>query len=63
MLINCQCQSAKVAPNLNRVNFASNNLEYKKLKAFTLTLMKQIAKHIATLCVNYAFQNLRDILR
>ena len=26
MLINCQSNSAKVAPNTNRLNFASNNL-------------------------------------
>ena len=26
-----------VAPNTNRLNFASNNLEYNKLQAFTLT--------------------------
>ena len=37
MLINCQCHSAKVAPNTYRLNFASNNLEYK-LKSFILTL-------------------------
>ena len=30
--------SAKVAPNSNRLNFASNNLEYNKLKASTSTL-------------------------
>ena len=29
MLINCQCHSAKVAQNTNRLNFASNNLEYQ----------------------------------
>ena len=38
MLINCQCHAAKVAPNTNRHNFASNNLEYNKLKAPILTL-------------------------
>ena len=29
--------SAKAAPNTNRLNFASNNLEYNKLKVSTLT--------------------------
>ena len=32
---NWQCDSA---PNINRVNFAINNLEYNKLKPSTLTL-------------------------
>ena len=63
MLINCQCHSAKVAPNTKRLNFASNNLEYNILKAFTLTLYaKKIGKHKATLCINYAIQKLRLIL-
>ena len=34
----CQCNSAKVAPNTNRLILAGKNLEYNKLKAFTLTL-------------------------
>ena len=37
-LINYQCHSAKNAPNTNRLNFAGNNLEYRKLKASTLNL-------------------------
>ena len=42
MLITCQCYSAKVAPNTNRLNFARNNLKNNKLKAFTLTLHVKI---------------------
>ena len=43
MLINSgECYAAKVGQNTNSHNFASNNLEYNKLKAFTLILHVQI---------------------
>ena len=35
---NLPSHSAKVAPNIKRLNFACNNLEYNKLKASTLIL-------------------------
>ena len=38
MLINCQYDAGKGAPNKNRHNFACNNLEYNNLKASTVTL-------------------------
>ena len=38
MLTNCQCNAAKVAPNTNRQNLASNRLEHNKLKASTLIM-------------------------
>ena len=37
MLINFQCDAAKLVQNTNRHNFAIKNLELKKLKASTLT--------------------------
>ena len=59
MLTNCQCHAAKVAPNTNRHNFASNSLEYNKLKASTIILLAIDWK--TTLCINYEFQKLRDV--
>ena len=38
MLITCQCDSEKDAPNTNRLKLASKNFEYNKLKASTITL-------------------------
>ena len=58
MLINCQCHSAKVAPNANSQYFASNNLEYNNLKATTLPSHVKIRNHKITLCINYAFQKM-----
>ena len=51
MLINCQRDSAKVAPNTNRLNFAGNNLEYNNLKASTLTLHVTKSQSIKPYCV------------
>ena len=38
MLINCQCDASKVAPNTNRHNFERKTLKYNKLKVSTLIL-------------------------
>ena len=58
MLINCQYHAAKVAPNTKRHNFASNNLELKKLKSSTLNLY---GKHKTKICVIYAFKKIARI--
>ena len=51
MLINSHCGSAKVEPNTTRHIFASNNLEYNKLKASTLRL--HVTNYIAKSQIMY----------
>ena len=63
MLLNFQCDAAKMAAKTNRHSFACNYLEYNKLKASILTLHSKIGKQQATLCIKYSFQKkLRDII-
>ena len=59
----CQSNVAKVAPNTNRHNFASNNLEYNKLKAPTLTLHVKNYKAYSHIKYKLSFlKKLRTIL-
>ena len=61
MQINCQCHSAKVALNTNRLNFASNNLDYNKgiHTNFACNKSQSIRPHYETIM---QFKNLQDIL-
>ena len=63
MRINCQCYSAKVAPNTNRPNFAGNYLEYDKLKASTQTLHVTNRKACSHLMYKLCVSKLRDDFR
>ena len=56
MQLNCQCNAAKVAPNTDGHKFASNYLEYIRLKAPTLSLhiknWKALIRIIYKLCIS-----------